>query len=227
MTDDGRIVQSNGTHYDDLLVLLSVDPSIHAEGACGYDVYRHGYGDMTTALSTALFDGGLACGACYEVQCYNAPQSCLPGTVTVTATNLCPSSGWCSPPNRHLDLNMPAFLRIAKYEAGVVPVRFRRVPCRKSGGIRFEIGGHRFFITVLVHNAGGAGDVRAVAVKGTSTGWIAMTRDWGQIWVAHEATLVGQALSFRVTASDGRTVVSGGVAPASWQFGQTYEGKQF
>ncbi|MQL88488.1 hypothetical protein Taro_021048 [Colocasia esculenta] len=211
------------------------DSNESQKGACAYDnVFTQGYGTMTTALSTALFNGGATCGACFQLQCHNS-QWCLQGSVTVSATNLCPPSdkpsnngGWCNPPLRHFDLNKPAFLKIGQFKAGIVPVLYRRVPCVKSGGIKFEIKGNKYWFAVLVYNVAGAGDVRAVAVKGQRTGWIAMRRNWGAEWLVQGQTaLVGQALSFLVTASDGRTVRSDGVAPASWQFGRTYEGKQF
>ncbi|EOA15764.1 hypothetical protein CARUB_v10006902mg [Capsella rubella] len=194
------------------------------EGACGYG-NKPTYGLATAALSTVLFNNGYTCGACYEIMCTRSPQWCLPGSIKITATNFCPpDSAWCNAPNKHFDLSQPMFLKIAQYKAGIVPIRYRRVPCSRAGGVKFETKGNPNFLMILAYNVGGAGDIKYAQVKGSKTGWITMARNWGQNW-STSVVPTGQSLSLRVTTSDGVTKDFINVMPSNWGFGQTFDGK--
>ncbi|XP_022741856.1 expansin-A23-like [Durio zibethinus] len=204
------------------------------QGACGYgDLFKQGYGLETTALSTALFNKGLTCGACFEIKCVNDPQWCYPkaGSIKVTATNFCPPNysksdgNWCNPPLKHFDLSMAMFTKLAQYKAGIIPVMYRRVLCSKKGGVQFQVKGNPYWTVVLIYNVGGAGDVKDVKIKGSSTGWIQMRRNWGVNWQTG-TKLTGQSLSLQVTTSDGKMVEFDKVAPANWQFDQIFNGKK-
>ncbi|CAN6290636.1 unnamed protein product [Urochloa humidicola] len=205
-------------------------------GACGYgNLYSTGYGTNTAALSSALFNDGAACGECYTVMCDQAnSQWCRPGvTVTVTATNLCPpdwtknsnSGGWCNPPRQHFDMAQPAWEKIGIYRGGYVPVMYQKVSCSRSGGVRFTINGNNYFELVLITNVAGPGSIRSVSIRGSRTGWVTMSRNWGANWQANNY-LNGQAISFRVTATNGQTIEFSNVAGYDWRFGQTFTNGQ-
>ncbi|KAJ6969275.1 expansin-A4-like [Populus alba x Populus x berolinensis] len=160
----------------------------------------------TVALSSVLFRNGQACGACFEIKCADSPQWCKLGqpSLIVTATDHCPNGGWCNVPREHFDIAKPVFSQLAGYKAGIIPIQYRRVPCKKQGGIRFNILGNPWFYQVIVWNVGGAGDVISVQVKGDDKlKWTQMERDWGATWKT-SAILHGESLSFRVRASDER-----------------------
>ncbi|URD96690.1 Pollen allergen [Musa troglodytarum] len=199
-------------------------------GACGYDnTFHAGFGINTAALSGALFRQGEACGACFEVACDAGadPQWCFRhATVTVTATNFCPpnnNGGWCDPPRRHFDMSLPAFSRIARVGSeGIVPVLYRRVACKRSGGVRFTLKGQGNFNLVMFSNVGGSGDVKAAWVRGSrASTWSAMQRNWGANWQTN-ADYRNQRLSFRLALGDGKTLEFSGVVPSSWSPGETF-----
>lgn len=89
------------------------------------------------------------------------------------------------------------------------------------------MNGNPWFVLVLVTNVGGAGDVQQLYIKGTSTQWYTMKRNWGAMWqFVGNNKLPGQALSFRAVLSDGSTVESIDCAPSNWNFSQLFEGNQ-
>jgi hypothetical protein len=201
-------------------------------GACGYDnLYNAGYGVLNAALSQTLFNDGASCGQCYLITCDGSRpggQNCKPGnSITVSATNLCPpnyglpNGGWCGSGRPHFDMSQPAFENIGVYQAGIIPVLYQQVQCKRSGGVRFSIAGSSYFLLVNIQNLGGSGSVGAAWVKGDKTGWIQMSRNWGANCQAL-AGLVGQGLSFAVTSTGGQYIQFPNVAPAWWQFGQTF-----
>ncbi|TYH86798.1 hypothetical protein ES332_D01G070100v1 [Gossypium tomentosum] len=166
-------------------------------GACGYDNTLHaGFGANTAALSGALFRDGEACGACYQLRCdYRAdPKWCLRrASVTITATNFC-----------------------------IVPVLYRRVPCKRRGGVRFTLKGQSSFNMVMITNVGGSGNVKAAWIRGSRTStWLPMNRNWGANWQS-SIDLRNQRLSFKLTLVDGKTLEFLNVVPSTWKFGQTF-----
>ncbi|KAL8143693.1 hypothetical protein V2J09_016725 [Rumex salicifolius] len=234
--DDGDWESDEGWRSATATFIKDTNGSLITGGACGYgDLHKSSYGEYSAGLSSILFNRGSTCGACFEVRCVNHVLWCLTGgpTVVVTAADFCapnyglPSDygGWCNFPREHFEMSLPAFSEIAKTKADIVPVQYRRVPCERDGGMKFKLSGNANFYQVLITNVNSDGEVVAVKIKGSRTGWIPMARNWGQYWES-SVNLKGQPLSFEVTTSNGRTVASYNVAPGNWQFGQTFEGKQ-
>nr|GME10918.1 expansin-A7-like [Ipomoea batatas] len=114
---------------------------------------------------------------------------------------------------------------LSTWKAGIVPVMYRRVPCIRSGGVRFNLQGNGYWLLVYVMNVGGGGDIAAVWVKGSRTGWIRMSHNWGASYQAF-GTLGGQSLSFKLTSySSHETIVAYNVVPSNWNVGLTYQAK--
>lgn len=183
------------------------------EGACGYDdPIKQSYGLTTAALSTALFNDGYICGACYEIMCANDPQRCLPGSIKITATNLCPPD--YSKTKNTLNSPYQCSSRSPRAKEGLCRLSIDMFVARKPvvSSLKLE--------TTLIYL-----DIKAMQIKGSRTRWITMTQKWGQNWGRPEVELFGQGLSFRITTSNGITKDFINVAPPNWTYGQTFDGK--
>ncbi|AQL02616.1 Expansin-A17 [Zea mays] len=209
-------------------------------GACGYGAndIQSLYSTRTAALSTPLFAGGAGCGQCYELRCVNS-RWCNPGSpsVVVTGTNLCPpnwylpsdNGGWCNPPRQHFDLAPPSFLLLAERVAGIVPVQFRRVPCQRSGGVRFYVQGNYYWLLLYVMNVAGSGDVSDLAVKRAGEpdcSYVPASHNWGITHQVFAALGNAQGLVVRMTSYSApqKTIVVGDAIPAWWSTGLSYQG---
>jgi hypothetical protein len=95
----------------------------------------------------------------------------------------------------------------------------------KKGGVRFRIVGHDYFNLVILLNVAAAGSIKSMDVMSSdSKDWLPMSRNWGAYWQA-PTLLTGKALSFRVTNTDGQTIVFNKIMPVGWTFGQTFASK--
>ncbi|GJN29931.1 hypothetical protein PR202_gb18197 [Eleusine coracana subsp. coracana] len=209
-------------------------------GACGYcanDIVAL-YSTNTAALSTPLFADGNGCGQCYELRCVKSAY-CNPGSpsVVVTGTNLCPpnwylpndNGGWCNPPRQHFDMAPPSFLKLAQRVAGIIPVQFRRVPCQRSGGVRFCVQGNNYWLLVYVMNVAGSGDVSDLEVKRygeSEDSYVPASHNWGITYQVFAALGNAKGLVVKMTSySDPQqTIVVEDAIPAYWTTGLCYQG---
>ncbi|KAE8703249.1 Expansin-A12 [Hibiscus syriacus] len=124
-------------------------------------------------------------------------------------------------------MSQPAFLRIARHgNEGIFPVLYRRVPCKRRGGVRFTLKGQSNFNMVMISNVGGGGNVKAAWIRGSRTRtWLLMNRNWGANWQS-SVDLRNQRLSFKVMLVDGKTLAFLNVVPSTWKFGQTFDSKR-
>ncbi|CAL0308367.1 unnamed protein product [Lupinus luteus] len=53
--------------------------------------------------------------------------------------------------------------------AGVISVQYRRVPCIKTEGVKFELTRNPYWLLVLVYNVANAGDIKSVSIKGSNS----------------------------------------------------------
>lgn len=101
-------------------------------------------------------------------------------------------------------------------------IEYKRVMCKRRGGVRFTLKGQGNFNMVMISNVGGSGDVKAAWLKGwRMRKWIPMHRNWGANWQS-SVDIRRQKVSFKIALVDGKTLEFFNVVPSSWRFGQTF-----
>jgi hypothetical protein len=120
----------------------------------------------------------------------------------------------------------PSFKKLAAREAGIINVQFRRVPCQRSGGVRFCVKGNNNWLLLHVMNVAGGGDIGEMAVRMAGGDWVQMSQNWGITYQAFTAMDKSKALAVRITGgfSPKETIIVGNAIPARWSTGLCYQG---
>ncbi|KAL7107383.1 hypothetical protein ACP275_06G050800 [Erythranthe tilingii] len=207
-------------------------------GACGYGniVEEAPFSSLVTGIGPSLYKSGKECGACYQVKCTKHP-SCSKKAVRVVITDFCPG-GVCLSDVAHFDLSGTAFGAMAKpgqdnnlRDAGVLQIRFARVPCDYSGEkVAFEIdmGSNPNYIAMVIEYEGGDGDLIRVDLQESGSGqtagdWWVMNQSWGAVWQLNPGKELHPPFSIRLTSRySGRILIAKDVIPTGWQPGATY-----
>lgn len=207
-------------------------------GSCGYGniVSEAPFSSMVTGIGPSLYKSGKECGACYLIKCTNNP-SCSRKTARVVITDFCPG-GACLSDAAHFDLSGTAFGAMAipgqedkLRDAGVLKIRFARVPCDYSGKtIVFHVdqGSNPNYIAVVIEFEAGDGDLARVDLKQASSSdeaneWLEMNQSWGAVWQLNPGFELRPPLSIRLTSQySAQTLVAKNVIPVGWRPGATY-----
>ncbi|XP_051138378.1 expansin-B15-like [Andrographis paniculata] len=205
-------------------------------GACGYGnlVSKSPFLSMVTGIGPSLYKSGKECGACYMVKC-TRHRSCSRKAVRVVITDFCPG-GLCLSDTAHFDLSGTAFGAMAipgqegnLRDAGVLQIRFARVPCDYSGkNVVFHVdqGSNPNYIAVLIEFEEGDGDLSGVDLQQASDGpgkWWQMNQSWGAIWQLNPGSELRPPLSIRLTSAySDKILVAKNVIPVGWKPNGTY-----
>ncbi|CAA6655666.1 unnamed protein product [Spirodela intermedia] len=157
--------------------------TVNPRGALLCEQRACGYGSLVDvrplrarvgAVSPVLFKDGEGCGACYKVKCVMDQSICSRRPVTIIITDECPG-GYCANGNTHFDLSGAAFGRMAiagfgseLRNRGMIPVLFRRTPCKYRGmNIAFRVneGSTEYWLSLLVEFEDGDGDVGSMHIQ--------------------------------------------------------------
>ena len=126
----------------------------------------------------------------------------------------------------HLDLSDIAMSRLQTGDAtkpivdGVIPTRYRRVPCPVKGNIHIRVhsGGSEYYFALSVVNVSGFGALVSVEAQLPSGTWLSLIRDpnyktyrpqeRGGRWALPQGAKVSLPVALRFTDASGRSLVS-------------------
>lgn len=180
------------------------------ESACALPCSK---GDLWVAINPTDFRASATCGACMHVVGPDAE-------VTVEVIENC--AGACV--DGEIELSRTAFEAIADLDEGRAEVRWKLVPCERSGPIQFayEADSDEWWAGIQVRNTTRL--VASLAIRLPEGNWVELERDpWNHFPVS--ADLGNGPFDFRITAIDGQVLtqegidyVPGGVVSGQGQF---------
>lgn len=177
------------------------------QSACGLPCSD---GDLWVAINERDFRDSRLCSSCMYVE---GPL----GEITVELIENC--GGACV--DGEIELSRSAFEAIADLEEGRADVRWKLVPCERSGPISFsyEPDSHEWWAGIQVRNP--ALPVASLSIRYTGEdGWIELERDgWNHFPIS--ADLGDGPFDFIVTAIDGQELREKGIPYVP---GSTFEG---
>ena len=201
--------------------------------ACGFNrnnTDSHIFNSMTAGVSSAVWNNGALCGACFAVQCIGSKACRSKSIIRVTVTNHCPGTaktgGICALPHKAMVLSPAAYDAISKRRnAGDLNLRIMRIPCVEQGGVKFNVVmGNEYFLGVLIQGVNGPGGISSVQCAIGNGAYLPMKRNYGAVWSIVDKKVSGQPISFKITGD------TAGVAPievknalpANWAVNGTY-----
>ncbi|KAE8706033.1 Expansin-A7 [Hibiscus syriacus] len=162
------------------------------------NLYSQGYDLNAMALSTSLFNNDFKYCACFDIKSANDPRWCHADNPSIFIT----ATNFC-PPNYALPRDNGGWCNPPRPHFDLSMPIFLKIALSVGEVSCRKQGGIRFTINGFRY-------FNLVLVTN-----VVGARD------------IVKALLFRVTSSDRRTSTTRNTAPAHWQFGQTFTGKNF
>ncbi|KAF3449503.1 hypothetical protein FNV43_RR10231 [Rhamnella rubrinervis] len=218
-------IQSRAAHYPN-----SAEQGSEI-GACGFGSFGATINGGDVSAVSALYRGGVGCGACYQVRCTNSAY-CSSKGVTVVITDQGSSD------RTDFVLSQRAFGRMAQttngaaalLSLGVVDIEYRRVSCsypNKNITIKIdEHSNHPHYFAFVIWYQQGMKDITAVQLCETQNFVCKLLeRSHGAVWTT--ITPPSGPLQVRMLFSDDdgdeTWVAPVNNIPENWKAGETYD----